>query len=289
MIKGANLKLKAVPTRGSAANSGKEKVGTGANRKVVRLFPKKSRPLTARQREQLIVDNRIKARKLARSILRKWHSRLDLQEVDSIVDLSLCEAVRRYNPAFGASFITFLYYHMRGNLIRAVADAASLNLIPVTDAELESTANGEVGSNGDRRGANAIEIAQALNSEDFPLPDERLMKKELVMLSNEACGKLDALEREVIERIYLKEQQLIDVASQLGYSRCHISRVKRKALETLYTDLATSLDLESKIRLVEVDDSEGDRLFEARRKVHRRRPRAKKSIRELIEPLAAVG
>src|SRR5690348_15064745 len=71
-------------------------------------------------KEELVLRYRMKARKLARSILRKWHSRLDLQEVDSIVDLSLCEAVARYNPAKGASFMTFLFYHLRGNLIRAV-------------------------------------------------------------------------------------------------------------------------------------------------------------------------
>ena len=33
-------------------------------------------------REELIIQNRSRARKLARSILRKWHSRLDLEEVE---------------------------------------------------------------------------------------------------------------------------------------------------------------------------------------------------------------
>ncbi|NDC37158.1 MAG: sigma-70 family RNA polymerase sigma factor [Proteobacteria bacterium] len=240
--------------------------------KVVKLFPankKKIEVLSQEERDDLVVSHREQARKLARSILRKWHSRLDLQEVDSLVDLSLCEAVRRYNPAFGASFITFLYYHMRGNLIRAVTDAATQNMIPVTDAELEVSVNAEAGLNFGK--ATSIDVADALSSEHSPLPDESLFRKELVSLSDTACYKLDELEREVIQRIYLKEQQLIDVANQLGYSRCHISRVKKKALDTLYSDLATSLELEKKERSLDADDCLDE--ITPRRKVLRRRAR----------------
>jgi hypothetical protein len=50
----------------------------------------------------------------------------------------------------------------------------------------------------------------------------------------------------VIERIYLKGQQLMDIARSLGYSRCHISRVKRKALETLYDDLTADMSVDEK-------------------------------------------
>lgn len=271
-----NLKLKVskrVRIQSRAARSKKPA-------KVVKLFPastKKIEVLSQEERDELVITHRVQARKLARSILRKWHSRLDLQEVDSLVDLSLCEAVRRYNPAFGASFITFLYYHMRGNLIRAVTDAATQNAIPVTDAELEVTLNKEAGVASVR--TNAMDVADALSSEHAPLPDENLFKKELVSLSDNACYKLDALEREVIQRIYLKEQQLIDVATELGYSRCHISRVKKKALESLYGDLATTLDLEQKKRPADVDDSLDE--VTPRRKVLRRRARAGSPARML--------
>lgn len=62
-----------------------------------------------RERTELVVGYRLKARKLARSILRRWHARLDVGEVDSIVDLSLCEAVQRFSPEKGASFMTFMF------------------------------------------------------------------------------------------------------------------------------------------------------------------------------------
>jgi len=85
---------------------------------------------TPLQQEALIIKYRLKARKIGRSILRRWHARMDLDEVDSLVDLSLCEAVKRFNPNKGASFMTFLFYHLKGNLVRSVATAAQASALP---------------------------------------------------------------------------------------------------------------------------------------------------------------
>jgi len=261
---------------------------------VVNLFhernKRKKKDLTSSERENLVLDFRLKARKLARSILRKWHARLDLQEVDSVVDLSLCEAVKRFDPTKGASFMTFLFYHLRGNLIRAVSAAASANTVPVADNRSEEQ-KGKGRKRAGSRGINAIEVAEALCSHEYMLPDEVLFKKELVNLSTEACEKLDALEREVIYRIYIKEQQLMDIAHSLGYSRCHISRVKKKALETLYDEMSTSMELVGE----EEDGAKKvamGRMLE-RRKIYRRRPRSKKALAakrgQKDERLAAVA
>ncbi len=253
------------------------------DQKVIELpLPKKSKfkGLSPRKQEELVLEYRMKARKLARSILRKWHARLDLQEVDSVVDLSLCEAVRRYNPNKGASFMTFLFYHMRGNLIRAVAAAATANAVPYAAAETEEGA-GQQADQASYRGVNAIEIAEALCSHDYVMPDENLLKKEMVSISQDACEKLDSLEKEVIYRIYIQEQQLMDIASSLGYSRCHISRVKKKALETLYGDMSSAIhkgDEESIGPRPDFDDENGSG---ERRKIHRRRPRSRKATRVL--------
>ena len=216
----------------SAKNLAKNKSKNKA--KVIALVtrkPKRQVGLTAEQREQLVIDFRIKARKLGRSIMRKWNARLDLQEVDSIVDLSLCEAVKRFNPR-KASFITFLYYHLRGNLIRAISSAASQNMVPMFDPE--GSYNSDDGSYSM---PNSSEVAAALTHHDGRLPDDLLFQKEIIGHSNEACASLDQLERQVIERIYLNEEQVIDVAESLGYSRCHISRVKKKALTSLHSEL----------------------------------------------------
>lgn len=217
----------------------------GVATKKSKSTKKVRRSLSKRKREELVLEFRIKARKLARSILRKWNSRLDLQEVDSLVDLSLCEAVKNFDPDRGTAFMTFLYYHLRGNLIRAISSAANANVVPGAleeDREETRVRQNSAELNGD---ANATDIAEVLCNHQEKQPDEVLLQKQMARLSSIACAKLDPLEQEVIERIYIKEQQLMDIAGALGYSRCHISRVKRRAIEAITDDIAELMQNES--------------------------------------------
>jgi RNA polymerase sigma factor (sigma-70 family) len=258
------------------------------NAKVIKLSDArkaKAAPPTPYQQEALIVKYRLKARKLGRSILRRWHARMDLEEVDSIVDLSLCEAVKRFDPAKGASFMTFLFYHLKGNLVRAVTTAAVSNTIPVFNSdETERTVGEPEHLFGHQfRAMNSAEVADAVVSQDAPLPDEMLWRKELHSQSTLACDKLDPLEREIIKRIFLQEQQIMDIAATLGYSRCHISRVKKKALETLYNELSgqmNDIDLGKKPSFDDVGEEEVKLKIVGRRPIHRRRPRSKVSRAE---------
>ncbi len=233
--------------------------------------------LSPLQQEALIFKYRIKARKLGRSILRRWHSRMDLDEVDSLVDLSLCEAVKRFNPDKGASFMTFLFYHLKGNLVRAVTAAAASTALPVRLAELgEAFADEAETASLAAQPMNAAEIAEAVTSQDAPLPDEALWRKQLSDCSANACEKLDALEREIIKRIFVHEQQIIDIATALGYSRCHISRVKKKALDTLHDELSLVMNQDDYARLAHAEREESDDIqarVAGRKEIHRRRPR----------------
>jgi len=255
------------------------------SRKVIDFFEEQARrkkaSLSDQEKDDLVIEFRLKARKLARSILRKWHARLDLQEVDSIVDLSLCEAVRRFDPTKGASFMTFLYYHLRGNLIRIVSSAASASgYVGAEEGE-----DGETNTKYSARAVNAVEVAAALSGSEVATPDEILFKKELISLSKDACKNLDTLERQVIERLFLGEEQLMDIAHSLGYSRCHISRVKKKALEALQAEMRQIFGN----NLEQLDG-------QAKRKaIHRRRPRSAKARQvrrkseQVQDKLAAVG
>jgi RNA polymerase sigma factor (sigma-70 family) len=266
------------------------KLAAKKSAKVIKLSEArkaKAAPPTPLQQEALIVKYRLKARKLGRSILRRWHARMDLDEVDSIVDLSLCEAVKRFDPAKGASFMTFLFYHLKGNLVRAVTTAAAANSIPVFNADENEVQVGEPDHlfGHQFRAMNSAEVAEAVASQDAPLPDEMLWRKELHGKSTVACEKLDPLEREIIKRIFIQEQQIMDIAATLGYSRCHISRVKKKALETLYNELSGSMsdtDLGKKPSFDEDGDEEVKLKIVGRRVVHRRRPRSKVSRNERL-------
>lgn len=273
------------------------KAGSKGSAQVIKLSSarkaEKASPPTPLQQEALIVKYRLKARKLGRSILRRWHARMDLDEVDSIVDLSLCEAVKRFDPAKGASFMTFLFYHLKGNLVRAVATAASSNTIPVFNADESEPQTGEPSHlfGHQFRAMNSNEVAEAVVSQDAPLPDEMLWRKELHGKSSIACEKLDPLEREIIKRIFLQEQQIMDIAATLGYSRCHISRVKKKALETLYNELSGSMndiDLGKKPSFDEDEEDVVKLRLVGRRVVHRRRPRSKAGRVDRFVPAKAA-
>lgn len=239
--------------------------------------------LSQEECDELVIEFRVKARKLGRSILRKWHARIDLEELDSVVDLSLVEAVRRFDPTKGASFMTFLYYHLRGNLIRAVSAAASAHVIP--NGTPDRVDENDTDNWKDRfEGINAMEIAEALVGNDAPLPDDVLFKKQLISLSADACTKLDALEQEVIYRIFMKEQQLMDIANSLGYSRCHISRVKKKALDVLHDQMCGAVSNEDDIPVEAVKENGFDRndlSGRGRREIHRRRPRSTKVVKKI--------
>jgi len=276
-MKTANRKMKNMPKlrvlRGKA--KGDKKPLSVKKAQTLSLI-RHSGELSPLQQEALIIKYRIKARKLGRSILRRWHSRMDVDEIDSIVDLSLCEAVKRFDPFKGASFMTFLFYHLKGNLVRAVSAAAATTSLPALLADFNGVF-AEDGDSGDTfHTANAMEIADAVTSQDTPLPDEALWRKELTSRSSDACEKLDALEREIIKRIFVQEQQIIDIAAALGYSRCHISRVKKKALDTLHDELQVVMNHDDYAALAEkADDSKNEILdrIANRKEIHRRRPR----------------
>jgi RNA polymerase sigma factor (sigma-70 family) len=259
------------------------KVSKAKKGKVLKFVAKKrSDFLSALEQEQMILDHRLKARSLAHSILRRWHSRLDGEEVESIVDLSLCEAVKRFKRSKGATFITFLFYHLRGNLIRGVSEAANLNFVPLPDFDVsDATPEGNKG-----KVLTAMEAADSVTNYDIATPDELLLKKEVASLSSQACEKLDPLEREVIHRIYVLEEQLMDIASSLGYSRCHISRVKRKALETLHKDLSNTVFQGEEVGSPLFEDGE-ETPRASGKLVRRRKPRSKKAKMVQIRAHAA--
>jgi RNA polymerase sigma factor (sigma-70 family) len=252
-------------------SSGVKKVAVAKRKQPI---AKQGNPLLSIEAQaELVIKHRLKARKLARSILRRWHARLDQSEVESIVDLSLCEAVQRYNPEKGASLMTFMFFHLRGNLIRAVAGAVTAySLLGVElDEQIDDGATG--------RAVNASEVAEALFGHDNVTPDEELFRKQLASISLGAFDRLDPLEREVISRIFIEEEQLLDIADRLGYSRCHISRVKKRALESLFHDLHSSLGDElTKIVPHAHEEQEQSPEFE-RREIRRRRPRSARGVR----------
>jgi len=176
--------------------------------------------------EKLVIDNRLSAQKLGYSILRRWGVRIEKEELHSVIDYALCDSAIRYVPNKGASFPTYFYYHLRGHLIRLVAD---LKLASTTYAQLSSDS-----SDSDQTTimhSNFIPPVIA-KSELTNSPECLVIKEEELNNCSSSVAKLDKLEQAVLTRIYNNEP-LTRVARSLGYSRCHVSRIKQQALNKL--------------------------------------------------------
>lgn len=216
--------LYAVPGVKSSASEDSERCSKGSASIRKNLF------LTEEEVEKLILDHRENGRKLARSLLRRWRVRMPPHETDSLVDLALCDAASRFSPNKGASFMTFLYYHLRGYLVRSIESAAThcamtVDYTHVSGMDIAEWAPSGAGS-------------QALSSPDVSIfkqhddsPEDQLLLKEKIENCRKACSVLDSLEHEVIIRSFHQEESLVNIAASLGYSRCHISRVKKRALQ----------------------------------------------------------
>lgn len=252
---------------------------------VVPSKAKKSNKLDQDLVEELILTHRPSARKLSRSLLRAWRARLDLQELDSLVDLALCEAASRFNPRKGASFMTFLYYHLRGFLIKFIKESLKNSNMLVNYNDLEE---GQAESNSASKVTNFNDVAQALCNFDQPLPDEIVYRNEVSKISNQACAKLDNLEKEVVYRLFVLEQSVIDIADTLNYSRCHVSRIKKKVLKQLQSDLNGALnDGSEELPEIEEESEESRRLAPRKRK--RRKEISSSHLRNGARKLLAVN
>ncbi len=196
--------------------------------------------------DALVLTHRDNGRKLGRSILRRWRVRMPTDEIDSIVDLALCEAAQRYSSEKGASFMTFFFYHLRGHLVRAVARAAQSSNIFMAFGE---SAGMDV---GDWHDVDAEALwgylpdTSVFGNREVETPEQNVIQNETIKECRKAVSKLDNLEQQILHRSFTEEQPLVDIAKSLGYSRCHISRVKKSALDQLKINLAQSEIIEKR-------------------------------------------
>lgn len=201
--------------------------------------------LTRSEIEALIVDHLEHGRRLAWSFLTNWRIRMAQDDVMSAVGAALCDAAHRFDPDKGVSFKTFFFYHLRGTLLkeisRMIEEQRLLHNIATTDA------------------VNAICIDRLAYANmtapliDYNNPERMIVRRERAIMCWRACSLLDPLEREVVVRHYVHDEALIDVAKELGYCRCHISRVKSRALKKLDRFLSSTCAPEDESNIEEIE------------------------------------
>ena len=243
----ADRSSKAKKLKAKAATKSSVKKAAAKKTTAKKIVGKPSPKQQARIQADLILNHRENGRKLARSILRRWRVRLPSEEIDSLVDLALCEAAPRYSPTHGASFMTFLFYHLRGHMVRAVARSAHDSNVPLAMAKAAGIDATDWAHLGTEVAISFLPDYVVFGQNDNETPESLMLRQQKIDGCRDACSQLDSLEREVVLRSFDDEEPLVDIAKNLGYSRCHISRVKRSALDRLKLLLGKTEDVKPKL------------------------------------------
>ena len=183
--------------------------------------------------QALVLEHREGAHRMARVLLRRWNVTMESEEIDSLADLALCKAARRFKPGMGASFSTYLFHYLHGALIRAISKRTSENwLVLSEDGNVERPA-----CRNTPAGAIAQDQAQSAPSS----PEKVLYFKELQQMYCAAVARLSPVELEVVQGVQIGEMQIAQRARECGYSRGHFSKILNGARRGAFRELHEEL------------------------------------------------
>ncbi|MGB6986441.1 MAG: sigma-70 family RNA polymerase sigma factor [Candidatus Aquilonibacter sp.] len=208
-------------------------------------------------REQIIHQYRYLCTRGARKFMRDGVDRRDLEQVAAI---GLIKATDRFDPKIGTPFEAYAWMLVLGELMHYVRDSERAVRAPRRVRELErrcGAAERELWATLGRE-PKAYELAIQLGvpedelremmryrEEGIPLSVDALRPYEQLSLSYTIDNHLDrvliesgleqlsTVEREILREIYENDTPVCEIAHRLGYSRRHITRLHRGALQKL--------------------------------------------------------
>ncbi len=194
----------------------------------------------------LITDEiRQTALRMSFSLLRRWQCQMPPQEIEGITDLALCEAAKRYDPAKGSSFNTFVYYYIKAGLIKAVKHAVtakkavhaltrSAHLAGNTSVKINEDIEEEVDVDPD-----VFAYRQSQSPETMMLENER---KQIV---REALENLGDRHQRVLNLVYFQQAHPQKIAKELGVTKSALRNELERARNALYNELESSGQLKA--------------------------------------------
>lgn len=180
-------------------------------------------------RDALILAGRGAARKMAGKLLKAWNAHLPEDEVESLCSLALCEAATRFRPEKGAQFLTYLYFYIRGYLIREFDSRANAGISWDFERGSSVARNGTVSSGNNE---NAVDHT-ALALVDGNNPEKEAAERAIRRIVFAAMQELEVLEQKIILEVFYGDMKVAKVARKLGFSRGYLSDVKTSALKKL--------------------------------------------------------
>jgi RNA polymerase sigma-B factor len=208
-------------------------------------------------RERLVADYWYLCRRAARRFMRRGLDRADLEQVGAI---GLIKAIDRYDPSQRAPFEAYAWLLIVGELMHYVRDSERILRAPrgVRDLErrwavaeqqlwaalgrepVESEVVRRIGATPDdvreirayRASSQVIsfELARDVERRAAPYVIDDVLDR---MTVESILQGLSPLERQIVRSIHLDGVTVVELAARLGYSRRHVTRLHRAAIERL--------------------------------------------------------
>lgn len=224
-------------------------------------------PLTAEQREQLILEHLPQVRLIARRIHERLPESVNLEDLISTGVLGLIAAIDRYRPEQGVKLKTYAEYKIRGAILdslrgldwaprqqrrrskqieRAVASLEQkLHRSPTEEeiaAELGLSLEEYQDWLSDIRGLNlgsldaapeedrGRDLLRFVAGDEEDWPSRRLERKELHRLLKTAISRMPYIERTVLGLYYQEELTLREIAKIVKLHESRVSQLKTQAI-----------------------------------------------------------
>jgi RNA polymerase sigma factor for flagellar operon FliA len=201
-------------------------------------------------------------RGIAAKIKKSLAKNIEFEDLVSYGMAGLLEAAERYDPKFGANFMTFSYYRIRGAIYDGLRGMGWVNRSEYqkirfeerATAYLENMSNRELGSTAEHKSVEdhiedlAAQVSQLVTiyvtsleaMEDLQIEDkererldDRFADVQMKAHVRDAMEKLPEADREIIQLYYFKEMSLQEVGNSLGLSKSWTSRRHAQAIEKL--------------------------------------------------------
>ncbi|MEZ0312197.1 MAG: sigma-70 family RNA polymerase sigma factor [Myxococcota bacterium] len=210
-------------------------------------------------------------RSIAGKIKKTVAKEIDFEDLVEYGMIGLLEAADRYDPQFGANFMTFAYYRIRGAIYDGLRGMGWMSRSEYARARFEERANEYLSQvaaaqeSGTEAPANPFEhavqdLASAvqglaavyittidgteglqIKDDGSPGAEENLGLEQARSLVRETIKKLSEQERQLLEMYYYKEMSLQEVGEKLGLSKSWTSRLHARVIDKLHRLLEDSL------------------------------------------------
>ena len=211
-------------------------------------------------------------RSIAGKIKKTVAKEIDFEDLVEYGMIGLLEAADRYDPKYGANFMTFAYYRIRGAIYDGLRGMGWMSRSEYAKARFEERANeflAELAHEGTEsaeqsphspfehavqdlasavQGLAAVYITTIdsaegaqLRDDRGPLAEENLGLEQARSLVRHTIKKLSDQERQLLEMYYYRDMSLQEVGEKLGLSKSWTSRLHARVIEKLHRMLEDSL------------------------------------------------